>query len=207
TRIIGTFPIGCGFGDAFGSAIPAELQVSSALLVEDDGGMRKKDRIQTKSRSNGPKDRPGPIQLNQSPTLASELSHFYRWTIFSHTLVFCGNSAKRPKPGYKFIRAAPLTQLLTGASVGLLFEDIAVDEARGHYVAVKRDGSLYGSYPGQTRDTIEQYINDNWGNESCNIVTNPKIMLTVLHKIVPVTMLSNSASPAGDPVRQTHHLL
>ncbi|KAK0237303.1 hypothetical protein EDD85DRAFT_837155 [Armillaria nabsnona] len=125
------------------------------------------------------------------------------------------------------VTALPFSDL-----VGILPRDIthiAVDEARGHYLAFKRDGSLYGRYPvdaesnglerraasqcGQLSideaktlpgwDAIEQYANDNWGDGSRDIVTNPTdyvdspASVCITDEVVELTF-------SGDPVCQTH---
>lgn len=106
---------------------------------------------------------------------------------------------------------------------------IAVDEARGHYLAFKRDGSLYGRYPVDSQsnnvdrraasqcaqlsvdeaktisgwDAIEQYANDNWGDGSRNIVTNPEDYVDSPAQVC-ITDDVVQLSFSGDPVCQTH---
>ncbi|KAK0483011.1 hypothetical protein EDD18DRAFT_758917 [Armillaria luteobubalina] len=106
---------------------------------------------------------------------------------------------------------------------------IAVDEARGHYLAFKRDGSLYGRYPVDSQsnnvdrraasqcaqlsvdeaktisgwDAIEQYANDNWGDGSRNIVTNPEDYVDSPAQVC-ITDDVVQLSFSGDPICQTH---
>ncbi|KAK0216374.1 hypothetical protein IW262DRAFT_213518 [Armillaria fumosa] len=106
---------------------------------------------------------------------------------------------------------------------------IAVDEARGHYLAFKRDGSLYGRYPVDSPsnnvdrraasqcaqlsvdeaktisgwDAIEKYANDNWGDGSRNIVTNPEDYVDRPAQVC-ITDDVVQLSFSGDPVCQTH---
>ncbi|KAK0476959.1 hypothetical protein IW261DRAFT_298058 [Armillaria novae-zelandiae] len=106
---------------------------------------------------------------------------------------------------------------------------IAVDEARGHYLAFKRDGSLYGRYPVDSQsnnvdrraasqcsqlsvdeaktisgwDAIENYANDNWGDGSRNIVTNPEDYVDRPAQVC-ITDDVVQLSFSGDPVCQTH---
>ncbi|KAK0445617.1 uncharacterized protein EV420DRAFT_1648338 [Desarmillaria tabescens] len=106
---------------------------------------------------------------------------------------------------------------------------IAVDEAEGHYLAFKRDGSLYGRYPADAEsnnvdrraasqcgqlsideaktisgwDAIEQYANDNWGDGSRNVVTNPEDYVDRPAQVC-ITDDVVELSFSGDPVCQTH---
>ncbi|KAK0201222.1 hypothetical protein DFS33DRAFT_1117099 [Desarmillaria ectypa] len=125
------------------------------------------------------------------------------------------------------VTALPFSEL-----VGILPRDIshiAVDEARGHYLAFKRDGSLYGRYPVDAEsnslqrraasqcgplsvdqaktlkgwDAIEQYANNNWGDGSRNIVTNPTDYVDSPAQVC-ITDEVVELSFSGDPVCQTH---
>ncbi|KAK0445615.1 uncharacterized protein EV420DRAFT_1767988 [Desarmillaria tabescens] len=106
---------------------------------------------------------------------------------------------------------------------------IAVDETRGHYLAYKRDGSLYGRYPADAEssnverraasqcaklsvdeaqtlsgwDAIVQYANDNWGAGSRKIVTNPDDYVDRPAQVC-ITDDVVQLSFSGDPVCQTH---
>ncbi|KAF8903576.1 hypothetical protein CPB85DRAFT_1226443 [Mucidula mucida] len=104
---------------------------------------------------------------------------------------------------------------------------IGLDEARREFVAYKRDGTLYGRYPatastGLTKrasqcgdlsvddakklpgwDAIEQYANDNWGDGSRKLETNPEDYLSQPAQFC-VTDEVVELSFEGDPVCQTH---
>ncbi|KAK0445677.1 uncharacterized protein EV420DRAFT_1648391 [Desarmillaria tabescens] len=130
------------------------------------------------------------------------------------------------------ITALPFSEL-----VGILPRDIAhitVDEACRHYLAFKRDGSLYGRYPLSTEsdgiehcatsqcrqlsvdeaqtlkgwDAIVQYANNNWGNGSHDIVTNPSNMRSIYVDSPAQVCITDEVvelSFSGDPVCQMHN--
>ncbi|KAK0189359.1 hypothetical protein F5146DRAFT_1138756 [Armillaria mellea] len=125
------------------------------------------------------------------------------------------------------VTALPFSQLVR--SLPRDITHIAVDEARGHYLAFKRDGSLYGRYPVdaesgdvERRDAsqcaqlsvaeaqtipgwnaIVQYANSNWGSGSRNIVTNPTDYVDRPAQVC-ITDDVVQLSYSGDPVCQTH---
>ncbi|KAF9018288.1 hypothetical protein BDZ89DRAFT_1140084 [Hymenopellis radicata] len=100
---------------------------------------------------------------------------------------------------------------------------IGLDEARREFVAYKRDGTLYGRYPatattGLTKrasqcvvedaknwDAIEQYANDNWGDGSRKLKTNPEDYLSqpaqfcVTDKVVELSF-------AGTDMPNSHYI-
>ncbi|KAK0222689.1 hypothetical protein EDD85DRAFT_914401 [Armillaria nabsnona] len=126
------------------------------------------------------------------------------------------------------VAAVPFSEL-----VGILPKDIAhiaVDEASSHYLAFKRNGTLYGRYPidaesnGLERraasqcgllsvdeaktlrgwNAIVQYANDNWGDSSRKIVTNPSDYVDSPAQVC-ITDEIVELSFSGDPVCQTHN--
>ncbi|KAK0435925.1 uncharacterized protein EV420DRAFT_1674056 [Desarmillaria tabescens] len=115
------------------------------------------------------------------------------------------------------ITALPFSEL-----VRILPRDIshiAMDEASGHYLAFNWDGSLYGRYPADAEsnglnchatsqlpgwDAIVQHANDNWGNGSCNIVTNPSDYVDKPAQVC-ITDEVVELSFSGDPVCQMHN--
>ncbi|KAK0189379.1 hypothetical protein F5146DRAFT_1112136 [Armillaria mellea] len=125
------------------------------------------------------------------------------------------------------VTALPFSQLVR--SLPRDITHIAVDEAKGHYLAFKRDGSLYGRYPVdvessgvERRDAsqcaqlsvteaqtipgwnaIVQYANSNWGSGSRNIVTNPTDYVDRPAQVC-ITDDVVQLSYSGDPVCQTH---
>ncbi|KAK0216347.1 hypothetical protein IW262DRAFT_212939 [Armillaria fumosa] len=125
------------------------------------------------------------------------------------------------------VTALPFSQLVR--SLPRDIAHIAVDEAKGHYLAFKRDGSLYGRYPVdaetsgiERRDAsqcaqlsvaeaqtipgwnaIVQYANSNWGSGSRNIVTNPTDYVDRPAQVC-ITDDVVQLSYSGDPVCQTH---
>ncbi|KAG7441272.1 uncharacterized protein BT62DRAFT_974993 [Guyanagaster necrorhizus] len=124
------------------------------------------------------------------------------------------------------VTALPFSELVR--SLPRNVSHIAVDEAKGHYLAFKRDGSLYGRYPvnadsnnferraasqcaqlsvaeAQTLsgwDAIVQYANDNWGDGSRNIVTNPSDYVSQPAQVC-ITDDVVQLSFSGNPVCQT----
>ncbi|PBK59093.1 hypothetical protein ARMSODRAFT_1073717, partial [Armillaria solidipes] len=123
------------------------------------------------------------------------------------------------------VTALPFREL-----VGILPRDIthvAVDETHRDYLAFKRDGSLYGRYPVDVEsnsldrrasnqcgklsvdesktlpgwDAIEKYANDNFGNGSRNIVTNPTQYLNQ-PALVCITNDVSELTFSGDPTCQ-----
>ncbi|KAK0476971.1 hypothetical protein IW261DRAFT_1487923 [Armillaria novae-zelandiae] len=125
------------------------------------------------------------------------------------------------------VTALPFSQLVR--SLPRDIAHIAVDEARGHYLAFKRDGSLYGRYPVDAETSIVersgasqcaqlsvaeaqtipgwndivQYANSNWGSGSHNIVTNPTDYVDSPAQVC-ITDDVVQLSYSGDPVCQTH---
>ncbi|SJL15957.1 uncharacterized protein ARMOST_19469 [Armillaria ostoyae] len=123
-----------------------------------------------------------------------------------------------------------VTTLPLSEFVGILPRDIthvAVDETHRDYLAFKRDGSLYGRYPVNVEsssldrrassqcgklsvdesktlpgwDAIEKYANDNLGNGSRNIVTNPTQYLDQ-PALVCITNDVSELTFSGDPTCQ-----
>ncbi|PBK85616.1 hypothetical protein ARMGADRAFT_547827 [Armillaria gallica] len=126
------------------------------------------------------------------------------------------------------VTALPFSQLVR--SLPRDISHIAVDEANGHYLAFKRDGSLYGRYPVDVESSgierradasqcaqlsvdeaqtipgwnaIVQYANSNWGSGSRNIVTNPTDYVDRPAQVC-ITDDVVQLSYSGDPVCQTH---
>ncbi|SJL10833.1 uncharacterized protein ARMOST_14227 [Armillaria ostoyae] len=126
------------------------------------------------------------------------------------------------------VTALPFSQLVRSLPTDI--SHIAVDEAKGHYLAFKRDGSLYGRYPVDAEsnsverradasqcaqlsvteaqtipgwNAIVQYANSNWGSGSRNIVTNPTDYVDSPAQVC-ITDDVVQLSYSGDPVCQTH---
>ncbi|KAK0200686.1 hypothetical protein DFS33DRAFT_1266233 [Desarmillaria ectypa] len=123
------------------------------------------------------------------------------------------------------VTALPFSELVR--SLPRDITHIAVDEEKGHYLAFKRDGSLYGRYPVESNhverraasqcaqlsvdeaktlsgwDAIVQYANNNWGDGSRNIVTNPEDYVDRPAQVC-ITDDVVQLSFSGNPVCQTH---
>ncbi|KAG7441251.1 uncharacterized protein BT62DRAFT_923471 [Guyanagaster necrorhizus] len=125
------------------------------------------------------------------------------------------------------VAAVPFSQLFRTLPKDI--SHVAVDEAHGHYLAFKRDGSLYGRYPVDAQsnglerraasqcaqlsvdeaktlpgwDAIVQYANNNWGDGSRTIVTNPSDYVDSPAQVC-ITDDVVELSFSGDPVCQTH---
>ncbi|THU84596.1 hypothetical protein K435DRAFT_687187, partial [Dendrothele bispora CBS 962.96] len=108
---------------------------------------------------------------------------------------------------------------------------IAFDEDTGHYIAFNKDGSLYGRYVAEKRSMVNldrrdstcaplsvgeaealpgwknvvQYANDNWGDGSRNIVTNPTEYVDY-GALVCVQTETVELSFTGEPTCQTNNI-
>ncbi|KAG7441245.1 uncharacterized protein BT62DRAFT_908754 [Guyanagaster necrorhizus] len=154
-----------------------------------------------------------------SPAAVSSIpsSPSYSAKPFKFIILFTALSGTIALPFSHFVRSLPWD-----------IAHIAVDETRGHYLVFKRDVSLYGRYPVDVEanaidrraasqcaqlsideaktisgwNFIVQYANDNWGDGSRNIVTNPSdyvsqpVQVRITDSVVDLSL-------SGDPVCQT----
>ncbi|KAK7439313.1 hypothetical protein VKT23_017538, partial [Stygiomarasmius scandens] len=127
------------------------------------------------------------------------------------------------------VSAVPFPQLASELPSSVTH--VAFDEDTGHYIAFNKDGSLYGRYVAEKRSTVNldrrdstcaplrkeeaetlpgwknilQYANDNWGDGSRNIVTNPTEYVDY-NALVCIQTETVQLSFTGEPTCQTNDI-